>query len=297
MQDPPAEVRLIVLFVLMASASAVAAAAPPRVIVSSDIGGTDPDDFQSMVHLLVYADAVDLEGLVSSPFNRGSKQDILRVIDCYERDYPHLKTYSDRYPAPQALRAMTRQGALKRPGASGIGASTEASDWIISRARVDDPRPLYVLVWGSIADLAQALHDAPDILPKIRVYFIPGPNKMWNADSYHYIDCHFPDLHIVEANGTYFGWFLGGEQQAEWGNKEFVTAHVAGHGALGEFFASLRGGVLKMGDTPSLAWLLHGTPEDPSKPGWGGQFVRIWDGRKSVFDHYTSEADQVEVCG
>lgn len=26
-----------------------------RVLVSSDIGGTDPDDFQSMVHLLVYA--------------------------------------------------------------------------------------------------------------------------------------------------------------------------------------------------------------------------------------------------
>ena len=25
----------------------------PRVIVSTDIGGTDPDDFQSMVHFLV----------------------------------------------------------------------------------------------------------------------------------------------------------------------------------------------------------------------------------------------------
>ena len=28
----------------------------PRVIVSTDIGGTDPDDFQSMVHFLVYSD-------------------------------------------------------------------------------------------------------------------------------------------------------------------------------------------------------------------------------------------------
>ncbi len=27
-----------------------------RVIISTDIGGTDPDDFQSMVHLLVYSD-------------------------------------------------------------------------------------------------------------------------------------------------------------------------------------------------------------------------------------------------
>jgi hypothetical protein len=37
-----------------------------RVLVSTDIGGTDPDDFQSMVHLLVYADVLDIEGLVSS---------------------------------------------------------------------------------------------------------------------------------------------------------------------------------------------------------------------------------------
>src|SRR4051812_535981 len=42
--------------------------ARPRVIVSSDIGGTDFDDFQSFVHLLVYADRVDLEGMVASPY-------------------------------------------------------------------------------------------------------------------------------------------------------------------------------------------------------------------------------------
>ena len=34
-----------------------------RVIVSTDIGGTDPDDFQSMVHLLLYADVLEIEGL------------------------------------------------------------------------------------------------------------------------------------------------------------------------------------------------------------------------------------------
>ena len=43
----------------------------PRVIVSSDIGGSDPDDFQSMVHFLVYADVFDIEGLISSPPHRG----------------------------------------------------------------------------------------------------------------------------------------------------------------------------------------------------------------------------------
>src|SRR3954447_11895159 len=125
MQDP--RLRVAMLLVLMLVAPATAATAPvsqlPRVLVSTDIGGSDPDDFQSMVHLLVYADAIDLEGLVSSPFNRGSKQDILRVIDCYEKDFANLRTWAQRYPTPQALRAMAKQGAMTRPNASGIGAA------------------------------------------------------------------------------------------------------------------------------------------------------------------------------
>ncbi len=290
--------RVGLAFLLLAGVASVAAAADRRrVIVSTDIGGSDPDDFQSMVHLLVYADAIDLEGIVSSPFNQGSKRDILRVIDCYERDYPNLRTWSDRYPTPQVLRAMSRQGATTRPDASGIGAATEGSNCIVAAARRDDPRPLYVLVWGSIADVAQALHDAPDIAPKIRVHFIAGPNKMWNVDSYDYIERNFPNLHLIESNGTYFGWFVGGDQSGQWSNRAFVSKHIAGHGALGEFFAGLRGGELKMGDTPSLGWVLHGEPEDPSKPGWGGQFVRVWDGRKTIFQRDTSEADEVETCG
>jgi hypothetical protein len=58
----------------------------PRVVVSTDIGGTDPDDFQSMVHLLVYADALEIEGLVSSPYGPGRARHIHEVIDVYERD-------------------------------------------------------------------------------------------------------------------------------------------------------------------------------------------------------------------
>jgi hypothetical protein len=268
-----------------------------RVLVSTDIGGTDPDDFQSMVHLLVYADCFDLEGLVSSPFGPGRKEHILRVIDCYEQDCVNLRTYSDRYPAPDRLRAIAKEGALDSPGPAGIGTPTEGSDWIVRCARRDDPRPLYVLVWGGIEDVAQALHDAPDILPKLRVYFIGGPNKMWSVDAYNYIEEHHPDLWIIEANATYRGWFVGGNQAGEWGNTAFVAAHVAGRGALGEFFAAQLKGTIKMGDSPSVGYLLQGTPEDPSQPGWGGQFVRVWDGRKTSFARLTTAADQAEVFG
>lgn len=268
-----------------------------RVLVSTDIGGTDPDDFQSMVHLLVYADRFDIEGLISSPFGPGRKSHILEVIDRYEQDYPNLKTYSAKYPTPASLREITKEGALESPGAAGVGKSTEGSEWVVKCARRNDPRPLHVLVWGGIEDLAQALHDAPEILPKLRVYWIGGPNKMWSVDAYNYLEQHHPKLWMIEANTTYRGWFVGGNQTGEWGNKEFVRAHIAGHGALGDFFNTQLNGVIKMGDSPSIGWLLHGNPDDPLQPGWGGQFVRLWDGRKTVFERLTTETDKVEVFG
>jgi Cellulose-binding Sde182, nucleoside hydrolase-like domain len=288
---------LLAAHTAVAQENAPASASKPRVLVSTDIGGTDPDDFQSLVHLLVYADRFDIEGLISSPYGPGRKEHILQVIDFYAKDYANLKSHSPHYPTPESLKATAKEGALDSTGPAGFGTPTEGSDWIVRCARRDDPRPLHVLVWGGIDDLAQALHDAPEILPKLRVYFIGGPNKMWSVNAYHYIEQNHPKLWIIEANSTYRGWFVGGNQSGEWGNKSFVTAHIAGRGALGDFFASQLSGTIKMGDSPSVGWLLRGAPEDPSQPGWGGQFVRVWDGRRSVFNRLTTEADQVEVFG
>ena len=148
-----------------------------RVLVSTDIGGSDPDDFQSMVHFLVYADLFDVEGLVSSPWSAGRAEHILEVIDHYESDCPNLRTWSERYPDPATLRSITKQGETEFSVGAGFGRSTEGSHWIIECARRDDPRPLYVLVWGTIEDVAQALHDDPSIKEKLRVYFIAGPTR------------------------------------------------------------------------------------------------------------------------
>ncbi|QQS49585.1 MAG: DUF1593 domain-containing protein [Acidobacteriota bacterium] len=289
-------VALVILYTTVAVVTAETVQRP-RVIVSTDIGGTDPDDFQSMVHLLVYADRFDIEGLISSPFGPGRRKHIIEVIDHYERDYPNLKTWSPLYPTPDALRTIAKEGALEAVGPAGIGSPTEGSEWIVRCARRDDPRPLHLLVWGGIEDLAQALHDAPDILPKLRVYWIGGPNKMWSVDAYNYIEQNHPKLWMIEANATYRGWFVGGNQSGEWGNREFVAKHIAGRGALGDFFNTQLKGVIKMGDSPSVGWLLHGNTSDPSQPGWGGKFVRIWDRRKTIFDRLTTETDQVEVFG
>lgn len=268
-----------------------------RVLVSTDIGGTDPDDFQSMVHLLLYADTLELEGLISSPYGPGRAKHIHEVIAEYEKDYSALRSHSRLYPTPAKLRAITKQGALESPGPLGVGPSTEGSRWIVQCAKRNDGRPLYVLVWGGIEDLAQALHDAPEILPKLRVYFIGGPNKLWSVDAYNFVEQNHPRLWMIEANSTYRGWFVGGRQDGAWGNSGFVAQRLAGRGALGNYFATHLKGTIKMGDSPTVGWLLRGNPQDPSQPGWGGRFVRIWDGRKSIFDRMTTEADPVEVFG
>lgn len=273
--------RFLLLFLLALS---LASAARPRVVVSTDIGGTDPDDFQSMVHLLLYADRLDLEGLISSPYGPGRREHILEVIAEYEKDYPALTTHSATYPTPAHLRSISKQGALSSPGHLGYGTPTDGSRWLIECARRPDPRPLHVLIWGGIEDLAQALHDAPDILPKLRVYFIGGPNKMWSVDAYNYIEQHHPTLHIIESNSTYRGWFTGGDQDGVWSNTAFVAAHIAHRGALGTYFATHLKGTIKMGDTPSLVWLLN--------PDWSGQYIPLWPNRKTVFTSLTTSPTQ-----
>jgi len=290
-----------ILFSLLAGivVSTLSAAVPrPRVVVSSDIGGTDFDDFQSFVHLLVYADMIDLEGMIASPYgpSRNRKEHILKIVDRYEIDYPNLHTYSDRYPKPAALRAITKQGGSDAAGLRGFGERTEGSDWIIHCAHRADPRPLWLLVWGGIDDLAQALHDDPSIKTKLHVYFIGGPNKKWSATAYDYIAQNHPDLWMIEANATYRGWFLGGNQSGDQDNATFITAHVKGYGALGNYFTSIAPKI-KMGDTPSLAYLLGRTPENPASDSWGGRFVRAWSPPRYVFEHPPTATDVVETYG
>jgi len=269
---------------------------PHRIIVSSDIGGTDPDDFQSMVHLLLYADTFDIEGIISSPFGDGRTTQILEVIAEYEKDYPKIVSYSSKYPTPDSLRKIVKQGATEKATPIGYASSTEGSNWIIECAKRDDSRPLHILVWGGIEDLAQALHDAPEILPKLRVYWIGGPNKKWSVNAFQYIVDNFPDLWMIESNATYRGWFTGGDQSGEWSNSGFVKTYVKDFGALGIYFNSKKSEV-KMGDTPSLMRLFYGTPNDPGQPGWGGQFVRAWERPHKVFNRITTDQDSIEQFG
>lgn len=244
-----------------------------RVIVSTDIGGSDPDDFQSMVHYLVYADVFDTEGLIASPPHAGRKLHIFETLDAYAADHPRLRQHSDRFPVAGALRAVVKQGAVDAAPPAGCSTPTEGSRWIIERAHAKDPRPLWILVWGSITDVAQALHDDPGIKPKLRVYFISSWNRRMDPAARDYVVGQHRDLWLIEADTTFRGMYVGGDQAGDLGNREFVIRHVRGRGALGDLFFAKKPDI-KMGDTPSVLYLLRGETENPAGESWGGSFVR-----------------------
>jgi hypothetical protein len=259
----------------------------PRVIVSTDIGGSDPDDFQSMVHLLVCADVLEIEGLVSSPPQAGRAKHILEAIDAYEKDFENLRRRSKGYPLPDALRAVTRQGATDPAPATGWSAATEGSQWIVRRAKADEGRPLWLLVWGSITDVAQAVHDEPSIKNRIRVYSIGSWNTGQDRAARDYLFKYHPDLWWIESDTTFRGMYVGGRQDGEWGNRAFVDQHVKGYGALGDLFYRKKRDI-KMGDTPSLLYLLRGDVNDPIAPHWGGEFVKTDHGE----NYWTDDPDR-----
>ena len=258
----------------------------PRVLVSTDLGGDDEDDAQSLVHLLLYTDVLDLEGLVASPPGQGRTAHIRAIIDTYAIDYQTLRAVDARYPDPDTLTRHIAQGAIDPAPPRGWDAPTDGSRLIVARARHDDRRPLHVLVWGALTDLAQALHDAPDIAPRLRVYFVGSWNRQQDPAAFAYLDAHHRALWLIHAETTFRGWYLGGRQDGDLGNATFVRAHVCGRGALGTLFCGLSPalggdarGRIKMGDTPSVAYLLRGPADDPTADHWGGRFVPHPDGR------------------
>ncbi|MBN2310175.1 MAG: DUF1593 domain-containing protein [Candidatus Hydrogenedentes bacterium] len=248
-----------------------------RVIVSTDIGGSDSDDFQSMAHFLVYADTMDVEGLISSPPEGGRAAHIHEVLDAYEADYARLARSAKAYPLPGRLRTLVKQGAMDPAPAAGFGEATEGSRWIVERGRATDERPVYVLVWGSITDVAQAVHDAPDVKRRLRVYSIGSWNTAQDRSARNYLYEQHEDLWWIESDSTFRGMYVGGNQAGDLENRAFLDAHVRGHGALGRLLVEKRSAI-KMGDTPSVLYLLAGVPGDPAGEHWGGRFVATGHG-------------------
>jgi len=279
-----------------------------RIIISSDfppfpVTNSDPDDVQSMVRFLLYSNEFDVEGLIASAGTFGmvaEKKNILAVLDEYDKVDENLRKHDPKYPTADALRAVTYEGrgnnngikiqwgCGKQPYAEiiGKGRASEASNAIIAAADKDDPRPLWISVWGGPREVAQAIWDVKNtrsekefksFKSKLRIFLIACQDA-----SHEWLINEFPDLFIIESKNTYQGMF--GSDSREWAETNIIN----NHGPLCAIYPpkAMGGPGVIEGDSPAFLHLVSANrginnPEEPTQPGWGGQYVR-----KGTTNHY-----------
>ena len=128
------------------------------------------DDMNSFVHLLLYANDIDIEGLVASssifhyagdpeqgiePKRWADPKWMLEDIDAYERVYPNLVAHDADYPTPEYLRSVTCVGNVRAIG--DMSEDTEGSELIRRAIFADDERPLWLLAGGGTNTIGRAL--------------------------------------------------------------------------------------------------------------------------------------------
>ncbi|MEQ2007158.1 MAG: DUF1593 domain-containing protein [Limisphaerales bacterium] len=300
--------RRVALALLLVLAAGIASAAErPRLAVLSDIGG-DPDDQQSLIRLMVYANEFELELLVATAAGtRGelkeavTRPDLIRqIVDAYGQVLPNLQRHMTGWPDADALRQRVKSGNPQR-GREHIGADkdTEGSRAIVERVDAGTPaRPLNIAIWGGQTDFAQALWRVKNdrggaglaaFAQRLRVYDINDQDGI--AD---WLRGEFRGLFYILASaprsrdkreGTYRGMYLTGDQSLT--SRAWIDEHVRSKGPLGAMYpvktwtAPNPHSCLKEGDTPSWFFFLPlggNNPNDPAQPGWGGQFAKQPDG-------------------
>lgn len=288
---------LALLLLLPAFCADLPAAEKPRVIVLTDIEN-EPDDAESMVRFLTYSNHWDVEALVATTSvhqkDKTAAWRIREIVEAYGKVRDNLLKHEPGFPEAGHLLSVLREG---RPAfgmtAVGEGKDSPGSDAIIQVADRDDPRPVWVLVWGGPNCLAQALwkvratRSASDLdkwISKIRVYTISDQD-----DSGPWIRKTFPKLFYIASPGVHAG---GAYHFATWsgisGDKfhgrfpgadfsivdnPWLEKQIRSKGPLGAQYPAAR--FLMEGDTPSFLYLIDnglGSSEHPDWGSWGGRY-------------------------
>lgn len=190
-----------------------------RAIFTND---AECDDMNSFLHLLLYANDVDIEGLVlsSSIFHYAGDPErgiepkrwaggdwMWEYLDAYERVWKNLVVHDPSYPSPDALRAVTCIGNVKRTGE--MDADSEGSELVRKAILREDERPVWLLAGGGTNTIGRALRhieeewrDTPHwdevyarVCRQTRIYMI-----VTQDDSYRdYISTVWPDIPLLHC--------------------------------------------------------------------------------------------------
>jgi len=273
----------------------------PRLCVLTDISN-EPDDEQSLIRLLLYANEIDVEGIVATTGvhlkTHIAPERIVRTVEAYGEVVGNLSVHAGGYPSAALLRSRIKSG---NPGygikAVGPGLSSEGSRHLIDLVDRADDRPVWVAVWGGANTLAQALFDVrrtrtrsaiDAFVAKLRVYAISDQD-----DAGPWLRKTFKNLYYVVSpsvvGGNHLEYYesawsgISGDRFYKNGpgidldmvENPWLRANIAEkHGPLGALYPRVE--YIMEGDTPSFLNLIAnglGAERDPSFGGWGGRYI------------------------
>lgn len=190
-----------------------------RAIFTND---AECDDMNTLVHLLLYTNDIDLEGIVLSssiyhyggdeargiePYRWAGGQWMWDYLDDYESVYANLLVHDPSYPTPDYLRSVTCIGNIKTTG--DMDEDTDGSELIRHAVFSDDERPIWLLAGGGTNTIGRALKHVEDeyrgteqwqsvyeqVCAKTIIYMI-----ITQDDTYRdYISKSWPDLPILHC--------------------------------------------------------------------------------------------------
>ena len=256
-----------------------------RIIVETDAGG-DPDDEQSLVRFLLYANEWDVEGIIA---NRPKARDgenlnrertglgiVHRFIRAYGECHPNLVKHDAGYPKPEELLRRT---------VSGYADSDDGVKLALAAVDSDDPRPVWFMNWGTDhGSDPSSLKRALDRVLKERG---PAGYAAFKSRLRLSGDDQFGD-HTAKIDPPFSLWVdtLRPEMDGRrWYHRFSVITGTAGgfdlrrdvltgHGPLGALYPTNTGPPQKEGDTMMFLYLVPTGMNDPEQPTWGS-----WAGR------------------
>ncbi len=299
---------LIVLFVLFTFSGWAKNDLKPRLVVCTDIAPADvePDDMESMVRLMAYADCFEIEALITSvgwncdPYPKEWAEYLQRVIEAYRLDVTKLMQRSNQkkfmpvdkengqqhlgyWPSADYIKSRAVMGSIHGGiGAIGKNNDSPGSELLIRLADEDDPRPIYVAAWGGANTLAQAIwrvkqtrseDEVRNFVRKFRLFTITDQDMQYSMRMNRAYSSHLW-LRKDFADDLQFIWDEGAwQEQCELGKRHWQQHRdmIQGKGALGKEYPTYKWGV--EGDTPSFLYVMPNglnDPEDPHQAGWAG---------------------------
>ncbi len=303
----------------------------PRVVIISDIGN-EPDDQMSFVRLLLYSNELDLEAMIActSTWQKNviHPETMNSLIDAYGQVRGNLLLHADGWPTAEYLKQRVSPG---QPGygltATGEGKSSDGSRAVAAAIQRDDPRPLWICIWGGANTLAQALMDLrasksqeemQKLVARLRVIATSDQD-----DAGPWLRREFPGLFYVvnpsraNSDNYYLATWTGISGDLYYRNcegadtsvvtNEWLDENIRSKGPLGRVYPRFM--FIMEGDTPTFLGLIDNGLNSYRRPdwgGWGGRYVHlqpygeshaIWSQGGDEFARANSQDDVIGIDG